>query len=130
MNKLIFKRIIAKILIVSIIFTSLPIAQTNVFATNTGPSVQSKLSVAQKNEIKDWLKDYLKDDLNQIEKYIVDSSDKNEVSYAISMPSLESTNCPQNIGYDSITGMYYYSLKDDDRKCYKSSSIKYFYCLG
>jgi len=98
MNKLNFKRVLVKSLVVLIVFTSFCICGASVYAADLPPNMT--------NDIERWLNSAGE----HVEEYTYTNDDGVEnVSYAIVMPPLDKTNHP-NIGYES--GKYVYLVRD------------------
>lgn len=128
MNWLKLKRVVAKILIISIIFTSLPFRQfSTAWATSVDPQdpastpstkATNGLTEEQRAMVREDILNFInQDNKNAVRKYEVDSDDGSgkEYVYAIEMPRVPGNPAPQhgNIVYDSANGLFVYQLKEN-----------------
>lgn len=100
-----FKRIIAIMIMTSIIFTSLHVDVNNfVFAATEKPSDEEILA-----DMKKEVEDFLKDPKNNIYKYPYKSGGKEQIAYAVKMPKPDDDS---KIIYDPEEGRYAYQVYD------------------
>lgn len=110
MSILKFKRIIAKILVISIIFTSLCVNNTNiVFAAG--------LTAEQRAEMESNIQSWLRSNVNhKIIREEYNDKGEDKVIYAVDLPTVNSANNADYsmIRYDSSSGKYIYQITDSN----------------